>query len=147
LTRYLLDTNFISELDRARPNQKAIDFFTGQQLDHLYLCDVTIAEIRYGIELLPDGSKRSKLELWIDQKLRPMFDGRVLPLTEDVLLKWRVIIAEARQRCYTYSHPDVLIAATAAYHGLTVVTRNTREFREAGVAVLDPWTGKLIKAR
>jgi predicted nucleic acid-binding protein len=68
-------------------------------------------------------------------------------IDQDILLKWRLIIHDGRQRGFTYSHPDVLIAATAAQHGMTVVTRNVREFVDAGVAVLDPWTGKLIKAR
>ena len=79
--------------------------------------------------------------------LRPMFDGRVLPIDEDTLLKWRLIIEAGCQRGHTYSHPDVLIAATAAYYGLTVVTRNTREFVAAGAGVHDPWTNSSIPAR
>ena len=83
---------------------------------------------------------------WLDNKLRPMFDGRELPIIEDILLKWRAIIAEGRKRGYTFSHPDVLIAASAAHYGLTVVTRNVREFVEAGVAVIDPWAAPRTKA-
>lgn len=102
---------------------------------------VTIAEIRFGIELIGDAGRRSDLTLWLDNELRPMFDGRILQADEDVLLKWRLMIEAGRKRGHTFSHPGVLIAAIAANHGLTVATRNGHEFAAAGVEVLDPWTG------
>ena len=107
---------------------------------------MTFGEICFGIERLADAARRSNLYNWLDNQLRPMFDGRELPITEDILLKWRMIIEAGRTRGYTFSHPDVLIAASAAHHGLTVVTRNIREFVEAGVAVIDPWTPPRTKA-
>lgn len=136
---YLLDTNVISELKRARPDENVSTFIAREPLERLYLSVVTFAEIRFGIELLADAARRSDLNRWLNKKLRPMFHGRELPITEDILLSWRLIIEEGRKRGYTFSHPDVLIAASAAHHGLTVVTRNTREFIEAGVDVTDPW--------
>jgi predicted nucleic acid-binding protein len=146
VTGYLLDTNVISELKRARPDDRVAAFIAGEPLDRLYLSVVTFAEIRFGIELLADAWRRSDLNNWLDNKLRPMFDGRELPITEDILLGWRLIIEKGRQRGYTFSHPDVLIAASAAHHGLTVVTRNVRDFAEAGVAVIDPWAGPRTKS-
>lgn len=146
MTGYLLDTNVISELKRVRPDEKVSAFIAGEPLDRLHLSVVTFAEIRFGIELLADAARRSDLKNWLDNKLRPMFYGRELPITEDILLGWRLIIEEGRKRGYTFSHPDVLIAASAAHHGLTVVTRNVREFVEAGVAVIDPWAGPRTKA-
>lgn len=68
-----------------------------------------------------------------------MFEGRILPLCEDTLLQWRLTIEAGRKRGHTFSHPDVLIAASAARHGLTVVTRDTDDFIAAGVAVFNPW--------
>jgi predicted nucleic acid-binding protein len=103
---------------------------------------VTFAEIRFGIELLADAGRRSDLKNWLDNKLRPMFDGRMLL---DILLGWRLIIEKRRQRGYTFLHPDVLIAASAAHYGLIVVSRNVRDFVEAGVAVIDPWAGPRTK--
>ena len=141
MTGYLIDTNVVSELKRASPSRKVVAFIAGQSLDRLYLSAVTVAEIRFGIELLTDAARRSDLTLWLDNQLRPMFDGRILPVDEDVLLKWRLIIEDGRKRGYTFSHPDVLIAASASHHGLIVATRNTKEFVAAGVAVHDPWTG------
>jgi toxin FitB len=144
---WLLDTNVLSELRRARPDRKVVAFVAGEPLDRLYVSTITFAEIRFGIELVADAARRSELTLWLDNKLRPMFGDRCLGLSEDVLLKWRLIIEDGRKRGMTYSHPNVLIAAAAAHHGLVVVTRNTREFAAAGVAVFDPWTGKSIAAR
>jgi len=141
VTGYLLDTNVISELKRARPDEMVLAFIAGEPLDRLYLSVVTFAEIRFGIEFLAHAGRRSDLKKWLDHKLRPMFQGRELPITEDILLGWRLIIEDGRKRGYTFSHPDVLIAASAAHYGLTVVTRNVREFVEAGVAVIDPWAG------
>jgi len=66
-------------------------------------------------------------------------DGRILPLCEDTLLQWRLIIESGRKRGQTISHPDLLIGASAARHGLTVVTRDTDDFEAAGVAVFNPW--------
>jgi predicted nucleic acid-binding protein len=141
VTGYLLDTNVVSELRKPKPDRRVIAFVAGQALDRLYLSSVTLAEIRLGIELIDDVGRRSDLTLWLDNELRPMFDGRILQADEDVLLKWRLIIEAGRKRGHTFSHPDVLIAAIAANHGLTVATRNSSEFAAAGVDVLDPWTG------
>jgi predicted nucleic acid-binding protein len=141
VTGYLLDTNVISELKRARPDANVSSFIANKPLEHLYLSVVTFAEIRFGIELLADVGRRSDLKNWLDNKLRPMFAGRELPITEDILLSWRLIVEKGRRRRYTFSHPDVLIAASAAHYSLIVVTRNVRDFVEAGVTVIDPWTG------
>jgi len=144
---WLLDTNVLSELRRATPSRKVAAFVAGQPLDRLHVSIVTFAEIRFGIELVAEPARRSDLMLWLDNKLRPMFDGRILDITEEVLLKWRLMIEDGRKRGHTFSHPDVLIAATAAHHDVIVVTRNIDEFVAAGVAVLDPWTGKITEAR
>jgi len=69
-----------------------------------------------------------------------MVQGRILPLCEETLLQWRLIIESGRRRGHTFSHPNVLIAASAARHGLTVVTRDTPDFDAAAVAVCNPWS-------
>ena len=139
---FLLDTNVVSELKKPNPSRKVIDFVAGEALDRLYLSSVTVAEIRFGIELIGDAGRRSELVLWLDNELRPLFAGRILQIDENVLLKWRLMIEAGRKRGQTFSHPDVLIAAIAAHHGLTVATRNGKEFAAAGVEVIDPWTGQ-----
>ncbi len=99
------------------------------------------AEIRFGIELLDDHERRAVLTDWLTLKLRPTFDGRVLPVNEDILLKWRLLIEQGRKSGYTYSQIDLVIAATALHHGLTVVTRDRSDFDKAQVPLLNPWQG------
>jgi predicted nucleic acid-binding protein len=140
---WLLDTNILSELRRKHPEPTVERFVAEQSLSDLYVSEVTFAEIRFGIELIGDPERRAELHHWLAQRLRPLFDRRALPVTEDVLLQWRLMIEAGRIRGHTFSHPGILIAATAAQHGLTVVTRNTREFVAALVAVINPW-GNLI---
>jgi predicted nucleic acid-binding protein len=112
-----------------------------QALRDLYVSEVTFAEIRFGVELIGEPERRTELHHWLDQRLRRLLDRRVLPVTEDILLQWRLMIEAGRKRGHTFRHPDILIAATAGQHGLTIVTRNTKEFASAGVAVSSPRKG------
>ena len=76
---------------------------------------------------------------WLNQIVRPMFDGRVLPITEDVMLKGRLLVEEGRKVGHTFPQPDLIIAATAIEHGLTLVTRDRRGFDKVSVPLLNPW--------
>jgi predicted nucleic acid-binding protein len=71
--------------------------------------------------------------------VRPMFRARVLDVTEDVMLKWRVLLEDGRRAGHTFSQPDLIIAATALHHGLTVVSRDVREYEPARAPVVNPW--------
>ena len=140
MTGWLLDTNVLSELRRPRPEAKVLQFVSGQKLDLLYVSVVTFAEIRFGVELLEDANRRMELNDWLTNVLRPMFEDRVLAITEDIMLKWRLLVEEGRKTGHTFAQPDLMIAATALHHGLTVVSRNTGDFERANVPVLNPWT-------
>lgn len=105
----------------------------------LYISVVNIAEIRFGIELQEDPARRAELNEWLTLTSRPAFAGRILPVTEDILLKWRLLMEDGRKAGHTYSHPDLLLAATAVQHGLTVVTRDRSDFDKARVPVFNPW--------
>jgi predicted nucleic acid-binding protein len=83
----LLDTNILSELRKPRPEPKVADSIASQPLERLYISVVTLAEIRFGIECVSDANRRGELAAWLTNKVRPMFDQRVLPVTEDVLLR------------------------------------------------------------
>jgi toxin FitB len=139
VTGWLLDTNVLSELRRPRPEKKVLAFIAAQPLDLLYISTVTLSEIRFGIELLPDAARRSDLSNWLTHKVRPMFERRVLPISEDVMFKWRLLVEEGRKAGHTFSQPDLIIAATGQHHGLTVVSRDTSEFVKARAPVLNPW--------
>lgn len=137
---WLLDTNVLSELRRPRPEQKVVDFIASCPLHDLYVSVVTVAEIRFGIEMVADASRRAALNGWLGNRVRPMFAERVLGINEDILVRWRVLVEDGRKAGHTYSQPDLFIAATAFHHGLTVVTRDRSEFDRAGNSVLDPWS-------
>lgn len=139
MTGWLLDTNVLSELRRPRPNTKVVAFIAAQPLDALFTSSVVFAEIRFGIELVEDVYKRSALNDWISLQLRPMFEGRVLPISEDVMFKWRLLVEEGRKAGHTFSQPDLIIAATALHHGMTIVSRDTAGYAKTGAALLNPW--------
>jgi hypothetical protein len=127
VTGWLLDTNILSELRRTRPEPKVVRFVAAQKLDDLFVSTVTLAEIRFGIEHAPALSSRADLHDWLAHRVRPMFDGRVLPISEDVMLRWRRLVEEGRQVGHTL------------LHRLTVVTRNSGDFARARVALFNPW--------
>jgi hypothetical protein len=90
---WLLDTNVISELRRPRPSARERSFIAGQRLEDLFVSTVTFAGIRYGIETVGDPARRAELNDWLLHRVRPMFDQRALELSEDVMFKWRLIVA------------------------------------------------------
>ena len=139
MTGWLLDTNVLSELRRPRPERKVLAFVASQPLDSLYVSAASLAEIRFGIELVSDATRRAELNDWLAHKLRPMFDERVLPITEDIMLKWRLLVEDGRKAGHTFSQPDLIIAATALHHGLTVVTRDVSDYQKAHAPVLNLW--------
>lgn len=139
MTGWLLDTNVLSELRRPKPEAKVVAFVSGQPLDLLHISVVTFAEIRFGIELVKEVSRRMELNDWLEHKLRPMFEDRVLEINEEIMLKWRLLVEEGRKGGHPFSQPDLIIAATALHHGLTIVSRDTCEYEMANVPVLNPW--------
>ena len=137
---WLLDTNILSEIRRLKPEPKVLAFIGGTPLKELYVSAVTLAELRFGIALLSlDNPRRVDLENWLTHIIRPMFDQRVLPVSEDVMFRWRIMLEDGRKAGHTFSQPDLIIAATALQHGLTVVTRDRSDFDRARVPVVDPW--------
>lgn len=142
MTRYLLDTNVVSELRKAKPDPNVKAWSDAQPPHRLYLSTVTLAEIRYGIEGRQDDGLRAELDNWLARQLRPWFAGRILDIDEEVLVEWRRMVEFGRKRGIVFSHPDIFIAATARIHGLTVCTRDERGFREAGVAIVNPFVAE-----
>ena len=139
---WLLDTNVLSELRKPKPDSKVVAFIAAQSLDRLHVSAVTLAELRFGIELVTEAGKRAELNDWVAHQVRPMFEHRVLPITEDVMFKWRLLVEEGRKAGHTFSQPDLIIAATALHHGLTVVTRDVNDFERARAPVFNPWQAK-----
>jgi toxin FitB len=139
VTGWLLDTNVLSELRRPKPKRKVVAFVAAQPLELLYVSAVTFAEIRFGIERETNAVKRAELNDWLTHKVRPMFEHRVLPVTEDIMVKWRLLVEDGRQSGHTFSQPDLIVAATALQHGLIMVSRDTKDYVRARVEVVNPW--------
>ncbi len=146
MTSWLLDTNILSELRRTRPEPKVVNFIAARPLDTLYVSCVTFAEIRFGIELVTEAGRRAALHDWLAHDVRPMFGSRVLAITEDVMFRWRLMVEDGRKAGHTFPQPDLIIAATALYHGMTVVTRDVNDYRRARVTVFNPWVDVLPAA-
>lgn len=140
MTGWLLDTTVLSELRRPKPNMKVVDFVATKPLESLHVSVVTLAELRFGIALVADSGRRTALADWLATTVRPLFEGRVLAVSEDVMLEWRILVEAGRTAGHTYSQPDLIIAATALVHGLTVVTRDIDDFVHAEAPVVAPWT-------
>ena len=136
---WLLDTNILSELRRPRPEPKVLAFIDCLPLDDVYVSVATMAELRYGVELVLDVARRTELNDWLANVIRPMFHGRILPVTEEIFVKWRVMVEEGRKAGHTFSQPDLIIAASAAHHGMTVISRDSSQFDKARVPVANPW--------
>ncbi len=139
MSAWLLDTNVISELRRPRPNERVRRFIARQRLEDLFVSAVTFAEIRFGIETLEDPNRRAELGDWLLHRVRPLFAQRVLEVSEDVMFRWRLLVEEGRKSGHTYSQPDLIIAATALHHGLTLVSRDVGDIERTHVRLVNPW--------
>lgn len=135
----LLDTNVISEPMRQYPDPNVMAWLDTLDERTLYLSVLTLGELRHGVERLSNGVKRTRLEAWIDTKLRTRFVGRILPVTENIADRWGAIAAYASRKGVSMPAIDALIAATAAEHNLSVATRNVEHFELAGISVINPW--------
>ena len=137
----MLDTNLVSEPKRPMPDPNVVAWYAHQPVGSLYLTSTVVAELSFGIELLPDGRRRRGLEAWLRERVLHAFEGRVLPFdVEDALLCGR-LLAAARRQGRPARVGDAEIAAVTVRHGFTLATRNTEDFASFGVPLLNPWQG------
>lgn len=136
---YLLDTNIPSETLRPSPNVKVTAWLEGRGKDSQFLSVVTLGELRRGITLLAPGVRRDQLEQFIEVTVALWLEDRVLPVTRAIAERWGILDGQRQAAGRPLSVPDGMIAATALEHDLTVVTRNTRDFENIGVALINPW--------
>lgn len=133
---YLLDTNVLSELRRKAPNDRVVDWMAQRPASTLYLSVLTLGEIRKGVEGVADAGRRAALLDWLKTELPAFFTGRILPVDIQVADRWGRMIAAAGRPVPAI---DSLIGATAAHHGLSLVTRNVRDYADLGLDIIDPW--------
>jgi toxin FitB len=136
---FLLDTNIVSELVKPKPEPRVTAWIDSTDETLLYLSVLTLGEIRKGIGLLRDASRRVVLEAWLDSDLILRFAERILPIDRAVADRWGRLTAEAVVAKSPLPVIDGLLAATALDQNLTLVTRNTKDIAVTGVPVFNPW--------
>lgn len=140
MSGFLLDTNIISELVKPKPEPHVTKWIESVDESLLYLSVLTVGEIRKGISLLRNASRRAALEAWLDSDLTLRFAQRILPIDQAVADRWGRITANASMAKSQLPAIDGLLAATALHHNLTLVTRNTEDVSAAGVPAFNPWS-------
>jgi predicted nucleic acid-binding protein len=140
VTRYLLDTNILSNVVKPRPSERLLAWMAEQHDEDLFIASLTIAEIRRGILEKPAGKKREALEAWFSGSDGPLalFNGRVLAFDERAALIWARLMADGRTAGRPRSALDMIIAAVAGANGCVIVTANEKDF--AGLEVVNPMT-------
>jgi predicted nucleic acid-binding protein len=133
---YLLDTNVLSELRRKTPDATVLEWFARRPASTLYLSVLTFGELRKGIEGVLDAKRRMALTDWLETDLPAFFTGRILPVDAQVADRWGRLLSAAGRPMPAI---DSLLAASAAQHGLSMVTRNSRDFADLGLDVINPW--------
>ena len=136
----LLDTNVVSELIRKEPEPFVERWAAALPLESLFFSAVSEAELRYGAAILPAGRRRDTLFANIESMLRNAFEGRVLPFDSDAAREYACIAAMRRSIGRIVPPGDCQIAAIARSHGMSVATRNVRDFEDTGVETVNPWT-------
>jgi hypothetical protein len=135
---YLIDTNVLSELRRKQPDPNVVAWMQVRPRPSLFLSVLTLGEIRRGLERVEDAKRRQALLDWLEVELRHYFVGRLLDIDAATADRWGRLMAQAGRPLPAI---DGLLAATALQHDLTLVTRNSKDFADVGVRVINPWEG------
>jgi len=136
---FLLDTNVVSEWVKPRPNAGVVAWLAEIDEDRVFVSVITLAEMRYGIERMAAGNRRRRLDQWLRDELPVRFEGRVLSIDSAIADAWGKIVARSESSGRPVSVADAFIAATVEVHGLTLVTRNTSDFKAILKAMVNPW--------
>jgi predicted nucleic acid-binding protein len=138
----LLDTNVISEPLKLTGDVGVLNWIDAQIIETLYLSTISLAELRFGIAALAPGKRRNTLHTSLEQRVLPLFLGRILPFDAAASEAYAVLRARARVQGKAIAPADGYIAATATIHGLIVATRDTGPFEAAGLTVINPWNSQ-----
>lgn len=141
MTRYLLDTNIISNVVKSEPSAPLLDWMAAQRDDSLFIASLTVAEIRRGVLEKPAGRKREALDAWFSGPEGPqaLFAGRILPFDDRAGLIWARLMADGKIAGRPRSGLDMIVASVADANGCVVVTDNEKDF--AGLQFINPLRG------
>lgn len=135
----LLDTKVVSEWTKPQPNPHVVTWLAEVDEDRAFLSVATLAELRRGVERLPKGRRRDRLARWLSDDLPVRFEDRILPIDRGVAEAWGVVVARGEKAGTTVGTMDAFFAATAEVYGLTLATRNVKDFGRLGIRLFDPW--------
>lgn len=135
----ILDTNVVSELMRPNPAPHVSTWFSAQLPEDVYLTAITVAEILYGIELLPKGKRRDALVAGSEKMFSSLFMGRIFAFTDQAAHSFPLIAAERRRQGRPIAEFDAQIAAIASVRSAAVATRNVGDFEGCGIRLINPW--------
>jgi toxin FitB len=136
---YLLDTNVVSEPLKARPDSNVVRWLAAADEDGLFLSVITFAEIHKGIEELGSVRRRDTFTAWLYEELAVRFERRILAVDLGVAEAWGTIMARSNRTGLNLGAVDGFFAATADAYGLTLVTRNIKDFEKLDIPLLNPW--------
>ena len=136
---YLLDTNVVSEWTKQRPDPGVVAWLAETDEDRIFISVITLAELRHGIERLPLGARRGRLDSWLSNDLPSRFEARILPIDEETANFWGKIMAKGQAAGRPISAMDAFIAAIAERHALSLVTRNVSDFEALNLQLINPW--------
>lgn len=136
--KYLIDTCVISETQKPTPDRNVLAWFASVRESDLCFSAVVFGEIEKGIELLSNGSRKAKLVKWLES-CHARYRAQILPFDSSVAREWGRLAAKLQKKGMTKPVADLQIAATALCHNLTLVTRNTKDFEQTGVKLLNPF--------
>ena len=139
--KFLLDTNIVSEWVKPQPDYGVVSWLAEADEDRVFISVVTLAELRYGIELMADGRRRERLDEWLRNELALRFEGRVLCIDATVAESWGGLVARRNAMGRPIGPMDAFIAATAQVNAMTLVTRNMSDFESSVDAIVNPWSG------
>ena len=137
---FLLDTNVVSEWTKPRPDSGVVAWLAEADEDRVFISVMTLAELRYGVERMPTGARRNRLDTWVSEQLPARFEARVLPIDAETADTWGHVMARGRTGGRPVGTMDAFIAATAERHHLTLVTRDVSDFDVLGIRVINPWS-------
>lgn len=136
---FLLDTNVVSETMRPAPDPHVLAWLERQAPRDIYLAAMTIGELVRGARRLATGARRDRLESWLERDLAAQFEGRILPFDGPAACLWGEMMGDGDRRGRPLPAADAQIAAVALRNGLTIATRNIRDFGAMPVDLFDPW--------
>lgn len=136
---FLLDTNAVSEWVKPRPNEGLIRWMESADEDRVFLSVISLAELRYGVERMPAGARRNRLERWLRDELPLRFEGRILPVNQEVADAWGRTLSRSEALGRPVSAMDAFLSATAEMFRLTLVTRNVSDFPLLK-GTINPWS-------